>query len=152
MRRLALLLPLLALAPLLSGCDSGEKEINTVTITDLSLLEIPFTEPNQSGWDDVFVRFKVNGVTVRTMRDDARRVRPADLAVDLDIGGDLDLRDLGFGLVIEVVNRESNAGSDIVIGASQVVQLQSLADATPSARVFQSANGQTRMNVTFEYD
>ena len=152
MRRLALLLPLLVLTTFVSGCDSGPDEVGTVTITRVSLLQIPFPAPNEQGWDDVFLRFKVNGVTVRTTRDDARRVEPSDLGDNIDIGGDLDLRDLSYGLVIEVVNREGSVAQDVVIGTTQPLSLQNLADSEPSAQIVQSSDGLTRLNLSFQYD
>ena len=150
MRRL-LLLPVLALA--LSACDSGTDEVSSVTITRAEITSLSFDGSDSADqWDDLYLLFRVGGVSVRSTRSDAQRVRATDLSYEFDFGSDIDIIDLGESLVIQALNRESNQADDILIGATQPVSLQSLVDSSPSAREFSSVDGNFRVRLNFDYN
>ena len=154
-----LILALLLFAPFLAACDTGEDDpITTVSITGVSLLEIPFTDANGEPWDDgdnpdVYLRFLINGVSVANTREDAEAIGPSDLGSSLELDNDVVRDDLNATLAIEVRDRDSGPqGEDPIIGVTQALSLQTIADEERAARILTSTDGDTRLNVTFEYD
>lgn len=140
-----------ALAFTTAACDSGEDEVTTVTITRASITDLPFPA-DEDQFDDLYLRFRLGGATIRDTRSDAERVRVSDLPYDFDFGDDIDLVDLSLPLTIEARNREGNQADDTTIATTTGVTLQSLADATPGSRSFSSSNGAFEIRLTLEYD
>lgn len=152
MRRLSalLLLPVLALA----ACDSGDDEVTSVTITSANITDLDFSaSPDANEWDNLYLVFRVGSVNVRATRGDAEDIRDSDLPTEFDFGNDIELTDLGQSLVVQAKSRDgSSLNDDTLIGATQAVSIQSLADAEPGSRTLTSQDGTFRVRLNFRYN
>lgn len=151
MRRLLLLA---ALLPFLAACDSGTDEVSSVTITRAQVTSLSFDGSDSNDqWDDFYLTFRVGGTDVRaSTRDDAERVRSADLVYEFDFGSDIEIVDLERTLVVQAYNRESSRANDQLIGVTVPVSVQSIADAMPGSQELESADSEFRVRLSFEYD
>ncbi len=135
--------------------------VTSVRITGITADAIPATKADGSDWDnavggggpDVYVRVRLDGVEVRSTRNDEYSDLDQDeLPAMLDLGDPIELNQLARALSFQVVDRDGGAATaDDVMGTTGQVSLQSLADDNTRVRSFTSTEG-VNLRVTFTYN